>query len=261
MKLLMCHPDFYGIEYEINPWMDKNIDANSATASKQWRGLYETLLGCDAQIELVSPAQGWPDMVFTANAGLFYKNKIILAHFKHKERQGETPYFKAWFAQAGYEVIAGSETLPFEGAGDALQAGDTLFAGYGFRTDRRFYEQISYFDQSKIVFCELVDPHFYHLDTCFCPLNDSQAIWYPQAFTPETQKRMANAIELFAVTAEEASCFACNAVVLNKNIVLPTGCPQITATLNRLGFTVHACEMGEYLKAGGACKCLTLRID
>ena len=29
---------------------------------------------------------------------------------------------------------------------------------------------------------ELVDPRFYHLDTCFCPLAPGVAIYYPGAF-------------------------------------------------------------------------------
>ena len=29
---------------------------------------------------------------------------------------------------------------------------------------------------------ELVDPRFYHLDTCFCPVAPGVAIYYPGAF-------------------------------------------------------------------------------
>lgn len=262
MKILMCRPDYYGIEYEINPWMDITHKVNHTTAIKQWETLYQTIQHCGAHVELVAPVTGWPDMVFTANAGMLYQDNVVLSHFKHKERQGEVPYFKDWFSQAGFKVINNSTSIPFfEGAGDALAAGETLFAGYGFRTDKRFYEQASYLDQTKIVYCELTDPYFYHLDTCFCPLNENLAIWYPGAFTKESQKRMSAAIELIAVKEDEAKRFACNAVVLGKQVVLPTECPHITDELEKRGFTVHACDMNEYLKAGGACKCLTLRLD
>lgn len=262
MKILMCRPDYFGVEYEINPWMHIEHQVDHQSAIKQWENLYQTIKNCGANVELVSPITGWPDMVFTANAGLPYRDKIILAHFKHKERQGEVPYFKQWFTDAGFNVVNGALQSPyFEGAGDALPAGDKLFAGYGFRTEKHFYEQASYLDQDKIVYCELADPYFYHLDTCFCPLNDKLAIWYPNAFTPESQKRMAEAIELIPVREEEAKRFACNAVVLGQHIVLPTECPHITSELEKRGFTVHACNMNEYLKAGGACKCLTLRLD
>lgn len=263
MKILMCRPDFYGINYAINPWMSIQHKVNQTTAISQWEKLYNTLLNCGAKILLVDPVSGWPDMVFTANAGLLYKDKIILSHFKFKERQGEQSYFYEWFNKNGFTVLNPdySKEPFFEGAGDALLAGDTLFAAYGFRTNRDFYEQAKYIDHSKIIFCELADPYFYHLDTCFCPINDKLAIWYPDAFTKASQKSMQENIELIPVKEDEARRFACNAVVLGNHVVLPAECPNISAELEKRGMTVHACEMNEYLKAGGACKCLTLRID
>lgn len=260
MKLLMCRPDYYGIEYEINPWMDIQKKVNHHVAVDQWDRLYKTIISCGADVQLVDPHSGWPDMTFTANAGLLYQNKIILSHFKFKERQGEMPYFKAWFTRAGFETISTPDIL-FEGAGDALFAGNQLFAGFGFRSQRSFYEQAPYFNQNKITYCELVDPYFYHLDTCFCPLDDKSAIWFPMAFSPDSQKNMAKQIELIPVIEEEAKHFACNAVVLDKHVILPEQCPQIANILQERGFTLHACDMSEFLKAGGASKCLTLRID
>ncbi len=262
MKILMCRPDYYGIKYEINPWMSISHTVDHQAALNQWEALYKTILSCGAHVDLVTPVDGWPDMVFTANAGLFFHSKIVLPHFKHKERQGELPFFKAWFKQAGFAFWNDitSETPYFEGAGDALLAGNTLFAGYGFRTDRKFYEEAGYLSRSKVILCELSDPYFYHIDTCFCPINDKLAIWYPDAFTQKTQQRMTNEIELIPVAINEAKRFACNAVVLGKNIILPSGCPQISSELQKRGLEVHACDMDEFLKAGGACKCLTLRI-
>ncbi len=265
MRILMCRPDYFDIEYEINPWMNIRCKTNSKRAVEQWEKLYKTIESCGAKISLVPPAKGLPDMPFTANAGLLYKGKIILAHFKVIERQGEVAYFNDWFEKAGFKVVnrpgRDQSSYFYEGAGDSLPAGDKLFVGYGFRTERKFYEETSYFDQNKLVYCELVNPYFYHIDTCFCPLNDKQAIWFPNAFSPDSQKRMQAAIELFPVVEDEAKRFACNAVVLDKHIILPSGCPKISATLEKLGLKTHACDMDEYLKAGGACKCLTLRID
>lgn len=264
MKILMCRPDYYEIEYEINPWMNIHSKANSEKALQQWETLYALILKCGAEIDLIPPVKGLPDMVFTANAGLFYKKQIILSRFKHKERQGELSHLQTWFIESGYTIlnpfIPQNLTPYFEGAGDALLAGDQLFAAFGFRTDYAFYQQANYIDRNNTVFCELINPYFYHLDTCFCPLNDKQALWYPNAFSQDTQSKLRAHLQLIAVTEAEAKHFACNAVVINENVILPENCPTITAQLERLGFKVHACEMGEYLKAGGACKCLTLVI-
>ena len=56
---------------------------------------------------------------------------VVLSRFFHPERQGEEPFFKAWFEQAGFTVHELPEDLPFEGAGDALldREGRWLWAG------------------------------------------------------------------------------------------------------------------------------------
>lgn len=265
MRILMCRPDYYGVKYEINPWMDVKKQPNIERAREQWETLYQTIKKCGATVDLVDPAPDWPDMVFTANAGLLYDGKIILSNFKHKERQGERPYFEKWFQKAGFAILNPSKThsheANFEGAGDALFIDHTLFAAFGFRTSRDFYEHANYLDRKHIVYCELTDPYFYHLDTCFCPLKEGLGMWNPSAFTPASQKKMSEHAKLLAVPMEEAKRFACNAVVLNEHVILPSQCPTIAATLKAHGFTTHFCAMDEYLKAGGACKCLTLRID
>ena len=66
----MCPPDFYDVEYVINPWMEGNIHrASHERAMDQWRGLVAALEQ-HAAVELAHPHSGLPDMVFTANAGL-----------------------------------------------------------------------------------------------------------------------------------------------------------------------------------------------
>ena len=66
---------------------------------------------------------------------------------------------------------------------------------------------------------------------------------------------------LIEVVDDEAARFACNAVVLGRDVVLNTGCPQLEAELTRRGYTPHATELDEFIKAGGSAKCLTLRLD
>jgi N-dimethylarginine dimethylaminohydrolase len=265
MRILMCSPDYYGVEYEINPWMNIKQKVNHTVATQQWNTLYQTITECGAEVDLVDPVAGWPDMVFTANAGLPYDGKIILSHFKYKERQGELPYLEAWFKKQNIEILnplAINANMPFfEGAGDALFAGEKLFAGFGFRTQFDFYKKASFLNPEQLIYCQLTDHYFYQLDTFFCPITENLAMWYPNAFSGDSKKRMEQEIELLIVAEDEAKQFACNAVVIDKDIILPTRCPQISGLLAARGFVVHQCEMTEFLKAGGACKCLTLKLD
>jgi N-dimethylarginine dimethylaminohydrolase len=260
----MCRPQHYGIFYEINPWMHINKPVNHQKAQEQWQSLYETILNLDAPIKLIESIHGLPDMVFTANAGLIYQDQVWISTFKNIERQSESNYFKSWFEKEGFEVVNSeydfSQSPSFEGAGDALFFNGHLVLGYGLRSDISIYEH-PFFKQFNPIFCELIDPYFYHLDTCFCPLSPSLALWYPGAFSQKSQQMMQMMDGLIPVSEKEAKRFACNAVVIGQNVILPTGCPETCNLLESYGFIVHECEMSEYIKSGGACKCLTLTLS
>lgn len=270
-RILMCKPKYFTVAYEINPWMNRSVNVDEKMAAQQWDKLKTTLEStCGAAIELVEPAKGLPDMVFTANAALIRKNKAYLSHFKHTERQGEREQFKNWFLANKFHVL-GDEHRHFEGAGDSLFAGNNLFAAFGYRTDKTVYEHIQRqftedddstktVDKFSVILCQLIDPRFYHIDTCFCPLNAKLAIWNPYAFSAESRSRMENEIELIAVPKNEAENFACNSVVVGQNVVLPSRCSETEKLLEKRGFRTHAVDVTEFLKAGGACKCLTLAL-
>jgi N-dimethylarginine dimethylaminohydrolase len=115
IRFLMCSPDHYDVDYVINPWMEGNIHRSSQNrAAEQWQKLYHVIKD-NAVVDLVDPAKGWPDMVFTANAGLVLDQTVVLSRFYHKERQGEEPYFKKWFESQGFTVHELPKELPFEG--------------------------------------------------------------------------------------------------------------------------------------------------
>jgi N-dimethylarginine dimethylaminohydrolase len=260
--ILMCPPDYYGIEYEINPWMSRSRQADQPLASRQWEALRAILNGLGARVSLLNPQPGLPDLVFTANAAMIYGRKAILSHFRHEQRQREEPIFEAWLATNGYAV----ERLPaerfFEGAGDALFAGQTLVAGYRLRSDIHAQQLVGQMVGSRVVPLELVAGHYYHLDTCFCPLAEDEAIWFPGAFDDYGRRALAEVVpKLIPVAEEEARSFACNAVVVGQHVVTNTGCPQLHRDLSVRGYTPIETPLSEFVKAGGSAKCLTLRLD
>jgi len=260
-QLLLCPPDYYGIEYEINPWMDRNRNAVPELAREQWARLCDTLQALGSQIEQLAPQPKLPDMVFTANAGLVVGRRFIRSNFRFTQRQGEEPLFEKWFAEHGYESITLPQGLYFEGEGDALFCGETLFCGYRFRSDIRSHKTIGEILNALVISVELVQDRFYHLDTCFCPLPGGAAIWYPEAFDEYGRRAIRHRVDdLIAVAEEEAAHFACNAVVLAKDVVLPDNSPKLAKALNERGYQTHQLPMTEFIKAGGACKCLTLFI-
>ena len=259
--ILMCPPDFYGIEYEINPWMNRSVPSDLAKSREQWQALHDLLVSLGVDVRLMPAAEGLPDLVFTANAGLVWRETVFLASFRHAARQGETPLDATWFESQGFRVESLPADMNFEGAGDALFCGDTLYAGYLVRSDASAMQWLGDRMGCRVIPLQLTDDRFYHLDTCFCPLAHDTAICHPLAFDDYARRAVSQIPNLIVVSEAEAARFACNAVVVGRDVVLNAGCPQLEADLRANGFTPHATELGEFLKAGGSAKCLTLRLD
>ncbi len=261
-RVLMCPPDHYGIEYEINPWMNRSLGAVRELAFTQWKELHAALVGLGVAVETLTPVAGLPDIVFTANAGLVFGTRFVSSRFRHEVRAKESPVFDAWFAAHGFTVEHFPDGVYHEGAGDALFCGDTLFAGYRTRSDATAHNWVAKTLGVRVLPVELVNPRFYHLDTCFCPLAPGVAIFFPDAFDAYGRKVLASHVPTLIPVAEaEAGRFGCNAVVVGKTVIHNSRCPGLVADLAAAGYRSVEVELDEFLKAGGSAKCLTLRLD
>lgn len=265
IRFLMCPPDHYDVDYVINPWMEGNVHKSSRDrAVEQWQGLFH-ILKERAVVDLVQPERGVPDMVFTANAGLVLENTVVLSRFYHKERQGEEPFFKAWFESQGFTVHELPKDLPFEGAGDALldREGRWLWAGYGFRSELDSHPYLAKWLDIEVLSLRLMDERFYHLDTCFCPLSGGYLLYYPPAFDAYSNRLIEMRVppeKRIAIAEKDAVNFACNAVNVNQTVIMNKASDELKQQFNELGFEVVETPLTEFLKAGGAAKCLTLRV-
>lgn len=256
----MCPPDYFDIKYSINPWMNTHQHATNQK-TVQWQKLKNKFEKLDVKVELLKPQKNLPDMVYV-DIGIVYKNNFIPSNFRYKERWGERKFAIDWFKKHGYKIIEIEKDFYFEGHGDTLWAGEKLFFGYGFRSSIEAQKQVEKIlkkinPKIEIIPTELIDPRFYHLDTCFCPLNSKQALYFPGAFSPKAKKMLVKNIELIPVSEREAKKFACNAVVVDKNILIPAGANFTYNKLKKLGYKIHPIEMTEFIKGGGACKCLS----
>lgn len=238
--------------------------ADRAMARMQWQRLYRFLTRDLGQaVHLIEPVAGLPDMVFTANAGLARNGKFVSSNFRNSERAGESPHFEEWFRERGCLVYNLPSHYYFEGEGDVLFADDeNAYAGYLIRSDVNAHAKVADILGVRIVSLELVDPRFYHLDTCFCPLTSESAVCYPEAFDQYALEVIrANFPDTIEVAREEAEQFVCNSLVIGKHYVQPRGGrKKLRAALESRGYAVHEFDMTEFMKAGGAVKCLVLQI-
>ncbi|HXN14805.1 MAG TPA: arginine deiminase-related protein [Usitatibacter sp.] len=263
---LMCPPEYFDVAYIINPWMHGNLrKIDNALAKKQWRALYDVLTD-HASVRLVLPQPGSPDMVFTANAGLVKDRRFIASRFRYPERQYEEPYFADWFMDRGYEVTLMPRDIPFEGAGDALfdRGAKRLWMAHGHRSIRAAREVLAERLAIEVVVLKLTDTRFYHLDTCFCPLEGGYLLYYPNAFDESSRSRieaLVPAAKRISIGEEDALGFACNAVNFGPTLVVNRVTAGFVDALSQRGFEVVQTPLSEFMKAGGSAKCLTLRLD
>ena len=152
--------------------------------------------------------------------------------------------------------------ISFEGAGDALFVGDHLFQAWGFRTDQAAHAEVARLLDVESTSLQLVDPRFYHLDTCFCPLDDHSALIAPDAFAPESVELVrARVPRLVEVPRAVAEGFACNAMPLRGRVISSTAAQGIRSPLADAGFDVISLPVDEFMKSGGGVRCLSLPLD
>jgi N-dimethylarginine dimethylaminohydrolase len=272
---LMCAPEHFAVSYAINPWMDPQSWARDARAhaasAREWAALHRTLIELRGRIELVAPAAGLPDLVFTANAAVVLDRQALLARFRHGERAREQPHFEAAFRSLQARgLIDAVRKLPdgvvLEGAGDCVwDATRKLFwMGYGPRSDaaaRRAVEDV--FGQD-VVALKLADARFYHMDTAFAPLPGGEVMYLPQAFDARGLKAIRDRVaaeERIELGIEDGCRLAANAVCIDRTLVLSQTSERLRAELEERGYRVVATPLPSFLRSGGSAFCLTLRLD
>lgn len=260
----MCRPAYYRIAYVINPWMSLKRQANNKRALLQWERLYAVLAKeLKVKIRLLPPHRSVPDLVFTANAGLVKNKLFIRSNFRFPQRKKEEPYITRYFRKNKYRVIMLNPRYGFEGEGDALWVRDTLIFGFHFRSDAPAHEELARLLKAEVLPVELIDRRFYHLDTCFCPLNKDSALWFPAAFDSYSRQVLKRLIpDLIAVSEKDAVRFACNAIAVGNHLVVQAGMSSpLKKQLTKRGFALHPVDLSEFLKAGGSAKCLVLNLS
>lgn len=263
---LMCPPGYYDVEYVINPWMKGNLGGvNRDEAAREWDGLYR-IISNNAEVKTIEPKSGLPDMVFTANAGLVYGDNYIPSRFHYLHRQGESEIFSKWFNSRNFTLTELTGSSTFEGEGDALLQPNSplLWAGYGVRTSLFAHKFLKDIFDIELVPLRLVDERFYHLDMCFCPLPGGRVFYYPEAFDQESLDAIRLRVsedKRCEIDREDAFRFACNAVQTGESIILNAASNKLTRRLNKWGFNVQVTPVKQFILAGGAAKCMVLRLS
>lgn len=257
---LMCPPEYFAVEYEINPWMHPGVPVDTALALAQWRQLHATFSWLGHTVHLIDPVPGLPDLVFAANGGTVIGGKVLGTRFRYPQRAAESQVYLDWFRRGGYQTIREPQQVN-EGEGDIAFAGRVIFAGHGFRTAQAAAAEIEDLFGLPVISLRLVDPRFYHLDTALCVLGEDVAAYYPAAFDDAGRAALAGHFtELIEAKDEDAEVLGLNAVSDGRHVVLPAQATGLAGQLSAAGFEPVPVDLSELLKAGGGPKCCTLEL-
>lgn len=273
---LLVEPTHYDVSYAINPWMkpgtwSEDPAANQADAWRAFASLKLALRGAGAAVEVTDGAPGLPDMVFPANGGIVLDRTALVATFRHPQRQGETPAFRAIFERMRADgrldaVVELPEGLVQEGAGDCIwdRTRRLAWTGHGPRSAVEAPDAIADIFGIDLVRLELATEQFYHLDTCFCVLPHGEVLFYPPAFTREGLALIREVVPaelLLEAEPEDAARFCVNAVAVDRTVVMADATPRLKARLVERGYHVKEVGLGPFILSGGGAYCMTLRLD
>ena len=263
---LMCAPQWYDIDYVINPWMAGNLHRPSRDrAFAQWKQLNHHLQTI-ANVRLIPAVPGSPDMVFVGHTATVQHGIAAVSSFAHPQRQAEEKPVRRWLQEHGFLIWDIPRETAFEGEGDVLfdTDGRRLWAAHGVRTCRSCHRHIADAWQVDVTSLHLIDPRFYHLDLCFAPLAGGSVLYFPQAFDAASQEAIEAVYpkdKRIVVTEQEAVAFACNVINIGGNILMHNVAAGLERTLAERGFNVIQLDLSEFLKGGGSAKSLVLRLS
>ena len=258
--VLMCRPDYFAVSYEINPWMHTGVPVDRRLALRQWEQIVRTYEALGHTVEFVDPVLGLPDMVFAANSGVVIDGRVYLAKFRYPERRGEEAPYGEWFRTHGFDRIVPATEIN-EGEGDFAVVGNTVFAGYGFRTDLAAHDELRARLCVPVVSLRLVDARFYHLDTALAVLRDDNVAYFPGAFDGASQDVLRERFPHALIVGEhDAEAFGCNAMSDGHHVMVSAQATGFIETLRSAGYDPIPIDTGELRKAGGSVKCCTLEL-
>jgi N-dimethylarginine dimethylaminohydrolase len=263
-RYLMCPPEYFTVEYSINPWMDPTSPISTGLALDQWTALKDTYERLGHKVEVIEPQPGLPDMVFSANSGTVIDGRVLGSKFRAEQRAAEADHFRRWFLENGYRAVVMPERTN-EAEGDFTWTGQLLLAGTGFRTDPAAHAEAQEVLGVPVVSLQLVDPRYYHLDVALFVLDDQSAhplvAYYPDAFSAGSQRVLRRLFpDAIIATAEDAACLGLNAVSDGRHVVLPVEATDLADQVARRGFEPVFVDISELRKSGGGPKCCTMEL-
>ena len=264
---VMVEPNHFRVDYTINPFMHLDDQPDPVRARHQWLAIAAAIEAAGGHVQVLPQLPDAPDMVYAMNLGLALEDaspQVVLSHMRYQERRMETPAADEWFADRGWA----RRSIGRDGVGAHFEAGDAfawrgeLVVGYGPRTEELALKHLAGDLGVSVRGFRITHPGMYHMDLGFCPLDATRAMVCPAAFDEASAAALLALVpEPLVLTEDEAMTFCANSIVLGRTVVMPACPDRIRERLADWGFEVVVVDVGEFLKGGGAIRCLTNPLD
>ncbi|MGC0422567.1 dimethylarginine dimethylaminohydrolase family protein [Embleya sp. AB8] len=234
--------------------------APTTTAMAQWERLRDTLIGLGHRVSLVPGRPGLPEMVFAARAATAVGDRALGARSRTADRSAQTPTYLDWFARHGFRATL-EPVFAHEGESDLLPVGPRLLAAVGPRTEPAAHAEARAFFGLPVVALELADPRFPRLGSALTVLGEHTAAYYPGAFTPTAQRRLARLFpERIEVDEAEALALGLDAVSDGRSVLLGDATPTLAARLAGRGFRTIELDMSAFAAHGASVRSCVLEL-
>jgi N-dimethylarginine dimethylaminohydrolase len=266
---LMVEPNHFRVDYAINPFMHLEDQPDPVRARQQWLAVVAAIESAGGTVEVLPQLPEAPDMVYAMNLGLALagdggSSRVVLSHMRHAQRRVETPAAESWFVDHGFAP----SSFGRDGVGAQFEAGDAfvwraeLVVGYGPRTEELALKHLATELGVSVRGIRIANPGMYHMDIGFCPLDETRAMVCPAAYDDASAAALLDLVpDPLVLTEEEGLTFCANSIVLGRTIVMPACPDRVRAQLEAWGFEVVVVEVSEFLKGGGAVRCMTNPLD
>jgi len=197
-----------------------------------------------------------PDSAFVEDTAVLTAKSAILARPGAASRLGEVAGIRET-VERFYSTIHEIKSPGTLDGGDICEAGSHFFIGISHRTNAEGARQLGKFLAAEGYTSSIVDirgmTSILHLKSGIAYLDNNNLVVMEEL----AGRREFAGYNLVRVPAEES--YACNCVLVNDRVLLPSGFPRLNAALTSLGYRPLLLDMSEFRKMDGGLSCLSLR--
>ena len=268
-SFLVCRPDYFDSTFMFNPWMDYTESVDPDLAIKQWERMVAELTAVGADVRYLEPSPYSPAQVFTADGAIVTgANHALVLRNDGPRGTLELRNFAEWLKSDGFSVESIPPNRRIDG-GNVLKLHDGSYAvgmkpGSDGSSERYLEKILELTNGAKLHRIRLVDQKFLHLDMALGKLGNDGYLVFESAFenglesldsTPVAEK------QIIPVSRKDAETYACNGVTIGNTFLTGNISSSLIDSIEGLGYRTVTLDLGEFHKAGGGLKCLTLPLN